>query len=346
VDAAQECLVELGAAWAPLAQQITSFCELECAAREAAPRHKLLRQAAKWFDDEIKRVRSERFAPLAEEAQSIWERLRYRSSVSLRELALDGSGTRRHVSVTLQVDGAEAGLGVLSQGEINAFALSMFLPRATRPESPFRFLVIDDPVQSMDPAKVDGLAQVLQDYARSRQVVVFTHDDRLPGALRRLGIHARIMRLDRDEGSVVTPHEVISPALTAIESARAIVNDKTLGKDLQDRIIPGFYRMALEATFTDLAWGKLLRKGLTHTEIEAELEQAETLYVRAALAFFADRSAGNKVRDRITETYGQAAANILTACNKGVHGSLNDAKNLIGVVESFIGELQTERRSR
>ena len=342
VNAAWDCLSELNAAWVSLAPQITSFCEYERAASKAASRCKLLRQAAKWFDDEIERVRSERFAPLAEKAQNTWEKLRYRSSVSLRELALGGRGTRRRVEVSLQVDGVKAGLGVLSQGEINAFALSMFLPRATRPESPFRFLVIDDPVQSMDSAKVDGLAQVLRDYARSHQVIVFTHDDRLSDALRRLGIRARIMRLDRNEGSVVTPHEVISPALTALKNARAIINDKSLGKDLQDRIIPGFYRMALEATFLDLAWGKLLKEGLTHTEIEAKLEQAKTLYVRAALAFFADRSAGNKVSDWITKKYGQAAADILAACNKGVHGSLNDAKNLIGIVESFIGELQTE----
>jgi predicted ATPase len=58
--------------------------------------------------------------------------------------------------------------------------LSLFIPRATLPESPFRFIVIDDPVQSMDPARVDGLARVLEAAARDRQVIVFTHDDRLP----------------------------------------------------------------------------------------------------------------------------------------------------------------------
>ncbi|MFJ6298392.1 hypothetical protein ACIQJX_34200 [Streptomyces griseoviridis] len=56
-----------------------------------------------------------------------------------------------------------------------------FLPRTFLPENPFRFLVIDDPVQSMDPAKVDGLARVL---AEHRQVVVDTHDTRLPQALK------------------------------------------------------------------------------------------------------------------------------------------------------------------
>ena len=47
-------------------------------------------------------------------------------------------------------------------------------PRATLPASPFRFLVIDDPVQAMDPAKVDGLARVLHRTVAVRQVIVFT----------------------------------------------------------------------------------------------------------------------------------------------------------------------------
>ena len=65
------------------------------------------------------------------------------------------------------MDGVEgAALGVMSQGELHALALSLFIPRATLPESPFRFIVIDDPVQSMDPARVDGLARVLESGVR------------------------------------------------------------------------------------------------------------------------------------------------------------------------------------
>ena len=54
----------------------------------------------------------------------------------------------------------------MSQGELLALSVSVFLPRAALDESPFRFAVIDDPVQAMDPAKVDGLARVLHRAAR------------------------------------------------------------------------------------------------------------------------------------------------------------------------------------
>src|SRR6185436_12973213 len=120
------------------------------------------------------------------------------------DIQLSGSAARRQVELKVTVDDVEgAALGVMSQGEQNALALSLFIPRATLPESPFRFVVIDDPVQSMDPARVDGLARVLQDTAGKRQVVVFTHDDRLPEATRRLGINATILEVTRREGSVV-----------------------------------------------------------------------------------------------------------------------------------------------
>ena len=74
---------------------------------------------------------------------------------------------------------------------------------ATARIAPFRFIVIDDPVQSMDPARVDGLARVLESAARSRQVVVFTHDDRLASAVHRLDIEAMMMEVTRRERSVV-----------------------------------------------------------------------------------------------------------------------------------------------
>ena len=95
-------------------------------------------------------------------------------------------------------------MAVMSQGELQALGLAVFLPRACAEESPFRFVIIDDPVQSMDPSKVDGLARVLHTLAQTRQVVVFTHDNRLPEAIRRLDVPATIWEVVRQNKSVVT----------------------------------------------------------------------------------------------------------------------------------------------
>ena len=122
-----------------------------------------IKAAEKWLKDTAGELRDERFAPIADRAQAICDDLLRGSNVKVAQIHLTGAASQRRVDLDVTVDGvATAALGVMSQGELNALALSLFIPRATLEESPFRFIVIDDPVQSMDPARVDGLARVLQ----------------------------------------------------------------------------------------------------------------------------------------------------------------------------------------
>ncbi len=144
--------------------------------------------------------------------QENWTQLRQDSNVSLGELRLLGAQTQRRLSLDVKVDGEDgSALGVMSQGELNCLALSLFLPRASMPESPFRFVVIDDPVQAMDPAKVAGLAQVLARAAKKRQVIVLTHDTRLADAMSALDIAATVIEVVRREQSVVELRRIQDP---------------------------------------------------------------------------------------------------------------------------------------
>lgn len=111
-------------------------------------------------------------------------------------------------------------------GELRALGLAVFPPRARADASPFRFLIIDDPVHAMDPAKVDGLAHVLADHAHDRQVTVFTHDNRLPEAVRRLGIKATIWEVTRREGSVVEPRKNLDPVRRHLDEANAVAHQR------------------------------------------------------------------------------------------------------------------------
>ncbi|MEU8264265.1 AAA family ATPase [Micromonospora sp. NPDC048999] len=166
-----------------------------------------VRAARAWLRATGAQLRNQRVAPFAEHSQRIWAQLRQESNVELGAMTLQGTNTRRRVVIPVRVDGADNGtaLGVMSQGEMHALGLATFLPRGCAPESPFRFIVVDDPVQSMDPAKVDGLARVLAELAEQRQVVVFTHDTRLPDALGRLDLgSSRIIEVTRAERSVLT----------------------------------------------------------------------------------------------------------------------------------------------
>src|SRR5258705_474540 len=77
-------------------------------------------------------VRNERLAPLADQARAIWTMLRQESNVDLMAFRLTGTATQRKLELDVSIDGSPgAALGVMSQGEVNALALSVFLPRAT-----------------------------------------------------------------------------------------------------------------------------------------------------------------------------------------------------------------------
>lgn len=71
------------------------------------------------------------------------------------------------------------------------------LRHQTMPDSPFNFLLIDDPVQAEHPAKVTGLAKVLDSVAQDRPVIVLTPDPRLAAAIKHLSIPATILEVTR-----------------------------------------------------------------------------------------------------------------------------------------------------
>jgi len=163
-----------------------------------------LKAAEDWLRDMTTTLRNERFAPVESRVKELWDLLRAGSSIDLHAISFSGRATRRRIDLGVRVDGNEAvALGVMSQGELTSLALCLFLARATLAASPFRFVIVDDPVQAMDTDKIDGLARVLATVARERQVVVFTHDDRLLQAVRRLGIEASSVGVVRGERSVV-----------------------------------------------------------------------------------------------------------------------------------------------
>ena len=207
--------------------------------------------------------------PSPTQTRRIWDQLRLQSNVSLEDVHLGGSGKARKVELNVTVDGQEgAALGVMSQGELHSLALSLFIPRATLPESPFRFVVIDDPVQSMDPARVDGLARVLQAASKDRQVVVFTHDDRLPEAVRRLDIDATVIEVTRREGSLVDTRRSKDPVSRYLDDAFALAKTDDLPPDIARRVIPGLCREALEAACMETVRRRRIGRGEPHADVE------------------------------------------------------------------------------
>ena len=305
--------------WRPVARELAAWLAEARPAYAGRGRIDELKAEELTLKAEQARLKAERFAPIEQRAIGYWTLLRQASSVELDRIMLEGTGTTRRVTVDVSIDGVDgAALGVMSQGELHAIALSLFLPRATMPESPFRFIVIDDPVQSMDPARVDGLARVFEDVARERQVVVFTHDDRLREAVNRLGIAARVVEVVRREGSVVEVRKSLDPVRRSIEDARAIALDESLPALLGQQVVPGFCRTAIEAACTEVVRRRRLGRGESHAAVDELLASATTVTTFLALALFDEVSRGAEVAPKLRQ-WGDQFIDAWGAAKSGAH---------------------------
>ncbi len=317
-EAAQRALSEREAAWKPLAAELAEWLtDARRAVRDDAVADQLL-VAEDWLKGASSEIRRQRFAPVAAQARELWAQLRRNSSVELEDLVLQGTGPSRRLDLQVSIDGMEgAALGVMSQGELNALALSLFLPRAMLTESPFRFIVIDDPVQSMDPARVDGLAVVLDRVAKDRQVIVFSHDDRLPEAVRRLQLAAQVIEVVRHEDSTVELRKSLDPVWRNLDDARALVKTDELPLTVAQQVVPGYCRAAIEAACIEVVRRRRIGRGDAHAAVETLLEDRKASEL-LALALFDDSAQVGMIPTRL-DSFGPWARDAWAWANKGTH---------------------------
>lgn len=318
--AADEAADDLAARRQPVDEAAARWRTAHEGAEGSREDRKRLKQARDWLKDYRQRLRDQRLASINDRALRTYARLRQTSSIGLGPLHLEGSSNRRRLELTCDVDGVETSArSVLSRGELHAVGLSLFIPRALHPSSPFGFLVIDDPVQALDRAKVGGLATVLAEIAAERQVIVFTHDERLPDAADRLGIDATVVRIDRSAGSKVTVEVEADPIKRALGEAESLALDTEIDPDLAARAVAGACREAVEAA---AARSYRRRAQVDHVPIEQidqELEKTTAFWDRVGLGLWgeADRAG----RQRVERQHGAPIARLLGTLNSGGHGA-------------------------
>ncbi|SFE32948.1 RecF/RecN/SMC N terminal domain-containing protein [Actinopolyspora alba] len=328
-------------AWSPIAEKLTNWLEVMREVRSKAQDLKDVRGAHEWLRDNTKRLRNEHLRPLADHARRIWSRLRQQSNVDLGAIELTGNGPQRKVALHADVDGAESqALGVMSQGELHALALALFLPRATMDQSPFRFVVLDDPVQAMDPAKVDGFVQVLAELAQDRQVVVFSHDDRLADSARRSNVRARILEVQRGRNSEVTVVNSDSPAHSYVSEARAVAKSE-LDPSVREAVLPGLCRMAVEAAAWEIYSAKRFHNGQDRDKAERLWTEHKRTRARIGLALCGDPDID---LDFWLEGYPRRR-HTLGICADGTHEGLKcSAEEAVKSLQTTIDDLLREPR--
>jgi hypothetical protein len=328
-------LTRRGAAWQELSTHVAAWLRDAQEVEARASTLKAVKAAETWVKGAADDLRAERFAPISERAIENWRELRQGSAVDLHDITLKKSGKTGRADFDVRADGDAANaLGVMSQGELLALSVSVFLPRAALDESPFRFAVIDDPVQAMDPAKVDGLARVLHRAARTRQIVVFTHDDRLPEAIRRLRLDATMLHVDRRARSDVDVQISRTPVQRYLDGARGYAKPDRLPPEVQARVVPMFCRSAVEAAAANIVRRRAAERGTRLDEADEQIEEARTLRETLALVLFGDAGRQGEVASEIKRRYGAGAAGLVSELNRGSHGAVLDEGTLKRLPES------------
>ena len=342
-EQARNKLDALESAWRPVEIETARWLAAAKTVEAEAATLDALETANDWLKNAEKQIRDARFEPIADRSQEIWTILRQQSSVDLARIKLEGTGNKRRVELNVSVDGRDGvAVSVMSQGELNALALSLFLPRMMRAESPFRFLIIDDPVQAMDAHKVDGLARVLETVAKTRQVIVLTHDARLLEAIRRLKIAATVLGVQRRADSEIDVKELLNAVDLHLKDAWLIEdNHEVLSPKLAARTIPGFCRLAIEAACVEVIRRRRLGRGDSHSEVESAIEAARGVHPLITLALFDDAARGGDVLGYLNRKFGQGAATTFQAVKEGAHGSFDGStRNLILNCQKIAQELR------
>lgn len=338
-DEAATALAEREDAWSPLAEQVAAWIPSERRAQQLDEQLKAITAARNWATKQGAEFRNLRLKPIAAQARQIWAELRQESNVDLGDITLAGTATKRKAVLGGSVDGEPTqALSVMSQGEQNAVALALFLPRATSVKSPFRFVVLDDPIQAMDPSKIDGFVRVLTGIARTHQVVVFSHDDRLASVIRETGIDARLIEVIRESGSKVRTRPNIDPARRLIDDAFAMIQDDKLHDDVKGRVAPNLFRIALESAAKQAHYARQSLSGTERIVAEGQWRAAKTTRQRLALAVLGDAKAD--VSGWIGAQPGRK--NVLDIGNAGAHGKVGtlskaDVRDLERAVADLIG---------
>ncbi|MFH9569610.1 AAA family ATPase [Streptomyces sp. NPDC017230] len=337
-------LSEHDGAWRPTAVRLAEWLGAAEAAEAARDRRKHARKARTWLRPIIDELRDERLRPFAQRSQEVWQKLCEHSSVMLGSVTLAGTPGRGKVELGVSVDNMDApAYSVMSQGELHSLALSLFLPRATHEASPFGFLVIDDPVQSMDHDKVEGLARVLDACAKDRQVIVFTHDTRLQQAIAHLGIKATVLRVTRQTDSVVGVEPLTDPVEQALAEARAVSLDPGIPQDVAEHVLPAMCRVAVEAACLETARRRLRdERGLGLRAVEERIASLDRTKTYVSFALLGDER--QHAREAVERICGGGWA-LVEAFNSGAHAPLPDVGDRKDLVSRTTALATAIRRS-
>lgn len=291
-SAASQRLETVDANWLPTAQNLRAWLTDAEKSLDDKPKIKALRAAEQWLKGFANDLLVDRFEPIGADVKETFRQLKGLSNIDLLLPELSGSGNRRELDLPALIAGADqpkTARALMSQGELTALGLSLFLPRLKQPACPIGFGVVDDPLQSMDRSKIDGFARVLAVASESRQLIVFTHDARLAEAVQRLRIGATVIEMRRARDSEVLAERIADATTRYLKDARSLLESGNLPSEARWRTAPNMLRSAIEAAAAATVMRTRVAQGMPHAEVERLFAEAITTRDKLAQAFGVDK---------------------------------------------------------
>jgi hypothetical protein len=170
--------------------------------------------------------------------------------------------------------------------------------------------------------------------------VVFTHDDRLPIALRNLRLPARVVEVTRQNESVVSLRPSRDPVTDDLDDAIRLATGNEIPSPVTARVVPGLCRSAMEEACFEIIRQRRLARGDSHAAVEEALSTATKLMERLALAIFDSAGRGGDVYTWLNRHIGCWAPNLVKQVNTGAHDSVVHACGLIDDTRHLIDGLR------
>lgn len=168
-------------------------------------------------------------------------------------------------------------------------------------------------------------------------MIVLTHDNRLPAAIRSSRTPARIVEVARAVNSTISVADSTLPAMRLLDDAFAIAVDEAVPEGVKRAAIPALCREALEAAAWDVYSSKAFADGQLRAELESAWEDATKTTKRLALAL--SGNADDPVAVDKWKAGGRARRDTLSVVNKGIHQGVSDYKGAVNDARLAVGDL-------
>jgi len=116
---------------------------------------------------------------LSKDIQYYYNKLNPQEPIQFKRIT-PTSGLRRQAKLEAESFGKEINpVTCFSEAHINSLGLSLYFPQRVDFNPKWEFIILDDPVQSMDDDHANQLIDILKEKVKAKQVIILTHSNKL-----------------------------------------------------------------------------------------------------------------------------------------------------------------------